>query len=113
MSIPCARASSTLFGAYGSPFSHIVPESGFWKPDRDLDQRRLAGAVVAEQPKHLALAQVQVDVAQRADRPEALRDVLDAEHVVVGRARPDDLLDGRVSVVSHGLTPSARGRRMC
>jgi hypothetical protein len=31
----------------------------------DLDQRRLARSVVAEQPQHLALAQVQVDVTQR------------------------------------------------
>ena len=48
----------------------------------DLHQRRLAGAVVAEQPQHLALAQVQADVAQRDDRPEALGDVLHAEDVV-------------------------------
>ena len=48
----------------------------------DLDERRLAGAVVADQPEHLALAQVQAHVAQRGDRAEALGEVLDAEHVV-------------------------------
>ena len=51
----------------------------------DLDERRLAGAVVADQAEHLALAQVQAHVAQRRDRAEALGDVLDAQDVV-GRA---------------------------
>ena len=46
---------------------------------QDLDQRRLAGAVVAEQPEHLALLEVQADVAQRRDRAEALGDVLAAQ----------------------------------
>ena len=70
----------------------------------DLHQRRLAGAVVAEQPEHLALAQVQVDVAQRDDGPEVLRDVLDAQDVVASLARHAEL--------SHP-TPSAPGRRRC
>ena len=52
------------------------------KAAEDLDQSRLAGPVVAEQAQHLALAQVQVDVAQGGHRPEALGDVLDAQHVV-------------------------------
>ncbi len=60
----------------------------------DLHQRRLAGAVVAEQPQHLALAQVQAEVAQRDDGPEALRDVLDAQHVVRRAAGRDDALAG-------------------
>ena len=51
----------------------------------DLDQRRLARAVVAEQAEHLALAQRQVDVAQRRDRAEALGDVLDAQHLLAPR----------------------------
>jgi hypothetical protein len=54
----------------------------------DLDQGRLAGAVVAEQPQHLALAEVQVDVAQRRDRAEALGDVLDLEDVLRQRRSP-------------------------
>jgi hypothetical protein len=60
----------------------------------DLHQRRLAGAVVAEQAQHLALAHVQVDVAQRDDRPEPLGDVLDAQDVVGGRLRGDHVLAG-------------------
>ena len=45
---------------------------------QDLDQRRLARAVVADEPEHLALAEVHRDVDERGDRAEALRDVLDA-----------------------------------
>ena len=37
-----------------------------------LDQRRLAGAVVAEQREHLAAAHVEVDPVERGDRAEAL-----------------------------------------
>ena len=53
----------------------------------DLDERGLAGAVVADQPQHLALAQVHAHVAQRGDRAEALGEVLDAQHVVRRSAR--------------------------
>ena len=48
---------------------------------QDLDQRRLAGAVVADEAEHLALGQVHRDVDERRDRAEALRDVLDADRV--------------------------------
>src|SRR3954464_5435086 len=34
--MPCARASSTLLGAYGSPLRNIWPESGLWKPQMIL-----------------------------------------------------------------------------
>ncbi len=77
----------------------------------DLQQSRLAGAVVAEQSEHLALAQVEVDVTQGDRRTEALADVLDPQHIVVGRVRPDDVLS-RKCRLSHGPTPGARaGRR--
>ena len=89
------------------PNSEISPASGWWKPGEDLDERRLAGAVVADQPEHLALAQVQADVAQRRDRAEALGDVLDAQHVV-GRARW--LHCGRLDGVHSGF-PRTRAIR--
>jgi hypothetical protein len=76
----------------------------------DLDQRRLAGAVVAQQSQHLALAQVQVDVAQRRDRAEALRDVLDAQDIVVGLGGADRRgLCG--AGLSHFADPGARAAR--
>ena len=47
---------------------------GVVEPVEDVHQRRLAGAVLAEQRVHLALAQVEVDVVVRDDAGEALRD---------------------------------------
>ena len=51
------------------------------EPGDDLDQRRLAGAVVAEQPDDLVDADRDADVLQRADMVERLRDVLELEEV--------------------------------
>ena len=51
----------------------------------DLDQGRLAGAVVADQAEHLAPVQAQVDVGQGGDPAEALGDVLDPQGLAVGR----------------------------
>ena len=45
-----------------------------------LDQRRLAGAVVADQRHHLALSHLEVDVGQCLHRPERLRDVMKLEN---------------------------------
>ena len=58
----------------------------------DLDQGRLAGAVVADEAEHLAPAQAQVDVGQGGDPAEALGHVLDPEGLAVrgagGHVRP-------------------------
>ena len=43
-----------------------------------LGQRRLAGSVVADQPEALARIEVEVDAAQRLDRPEGLEDAAQA-----------------------------------
>jgi hypothetical protein len=42
-------------------------------PDHALDQRRLSGAVVADERHHLAATDLEVDPVERADRPEGLR----------------------------------------
>jgi hypothetical protein len=52
----------------------------------DLDQGRLASAVVADQAEHLALVQAQVDVAESGDPAEALGHVLDPEGVAAAVA---------------------------
>ena len=54
---------------------------GLVKAGQDLDQRRLAGAVVADQPEHLARSEVERDVLERCHHTEALADVLDADRV--------------------------------
>ena len=77
-----ARVDDRLAADTGLPKTEIVARVGLVEAREDLDQRGLAGAVVADQAEHLALAQVQAHVAQRRDRAEALGDVLDAQHVV-------------------------------
>src|SRR6266545_1750625 len=62
------------------------PRIRLLEPAEDLHQRRLAGAVVADEAEHFALSQVNRHVAERLDRTEALGDVLGAEYVVVRRA---------------------------
>jgi hypothetical protein len=48
-------------------------------PGHDLDQRRLAGAVVTEQADDLAGEEPQRDVAENLDAAERLRDVPELE----------------------------------
>ena len=43
----------------------------------DLDQRRLAGAVVAHEPQHFAGLDREIDALQRLDRAEMLGDALE------------------------------------
>ena len=47
---------------------------------QDLDQRRLAGAVVADKGHDLASVDVKVDVGQGGDRAELLANPAQAEH---------------------------------
>ena len=61
----------------------------------DLDQRRLAGAVVADQADDLADVDVQADAAERVDVAVGLRDVAELDQVLghsaclpAGRCRP-------------------------
>ena len=112
MSIPCWRASSTLLGAYGSPFSHIVPESGLWKPHRILISVDLPAPLSPSNPSTSPLRRCRLMSRSALIGPKLLRDVLDPQHVVVGRLRADDPLLGNLDV-SHGPTPSAPGRRRC
>ena len=57
--------------APGLPSKKISPESAAWMPGDRLDQRRLAGAVVADERHHLAAVHLEIDVRQRLDRAEA------------------------------------------
>ena len=50
------------------------PLVGQVRPRDALDQRRLAGAVVADERDDLGRVDLEVDVGQRLDRAEALRD---------------------------------------
>ena len=65
-------------------------------PDEDLDQRRLAGAVLAEDRVHFAAPQIEVDVLQRGDAAIFLADALSS---------PGAALCDRRS--RHGVAPSS------
>ena len=54
-------------------------------PGQHLDQRRLSGAVVADQPDDLVAADGKVDVAERLDRAEVLLHPLEAHDMPVVR----------------------------
>ena len=55
---------------------------GLVEPRQDLDQRGLAGAVVADEAEDLAPAKVHIHAPQCRYRAEAHRDVLDPQHVL-------------------------------
>ena len=61
--------------------------SGVWMPDDALDERRLAGAVVADERHHLAGPDLEVDLGERLDGAEALRDPPQLEERERGRGR--------------------------
>ena len=50
----------------------------------DLHERRLAGAVVADDGDDLARRDVEVDVRERRDRSEGLRDAAQGEDAGIG-----------------------------
>ena len=56
------------------------PEVGCEHAGHDLDQRRLAGAVVADQADDLVAADGEVDVAQRLDGAEILLHAFEADN---------------------------------
>ncbi len=62
-----------------SPRPPPIPERRPDEPDGDLHERRLAGAVRAEQPDELALADLEVDALQRLDGTVSLREAVDGE----------------------------------
>jgi hypothetical protein len=58
---------------------HERPTVGLVNPAEDLDQRRLARPVLADQRVHLAAVEVERDVLQRVHRPKRLAGVPDAQ----------------------------------
>ena len=68
--IPSAIASCGERIAIGLPLTRISPSSGPVEAVEDVHQRRLAGAVLAEQRVHLAAPQVEVDAVVRDDARE-------------------------------------------
>ena len=61
--MPARRASREELKVTGLPSSSIVPAFGCKGAGEDVHQGRLAGAVVADQPHHFSLVNVQVDAS--------------------------------------------------
>ena len=59
----------------GFPAKRISPLSAREDAGQDLDQRRFAGAVVAEQPQHFAFAEIEAHVLDGVHAAEGLHDV--------------------------------------
>ena len=78
----CGSASETC-----SPAPGDVPLVGLVRTGEDLDQGRLAGAVLAEQAVHLAGADVEVDAVEGADARELLDDAVHLEQRSGARPR--------------------------
>ena len=75
----------------------MLPESACSAPAIDLDERRLAGAVLAQERVHLAWLDGQLDALEGLDAGVALADVDDLEQVAHRR-----LSRGRMRVVRGG-----------
>ena len=89
--------------AHGLSLDQDLALVGVVEPVEDVHQRRLAGAVLAEQCVHLALEQVEADVVVRDDPREALRDVPHLEdlgalgHCARSYARTPEGVEARTS----------------
>ena len=103
--MPSARAWAGPARTIGSPSSTIVPLSGWWMPAEDLDQRALAGAVLADERVDLAGAQLQRHVGERLRRPEPLRDAAQGD----GAARPGRRV--RLGAAASRRSPRCAPRR--
>src|SRR5205814_9645013 len=70
----------------------VLPFVGGEHAGEHLDQRALAGAVVAQQAVHLSAGELQRHAGQRDHRAEVLRDVLELQdhvgHAVCSQRRP-------------------------
>ena len=73
MPIPRSIASRGELIVTGLPLIEDLALVGPVEAVEDVHQRRLAGAVLAEQRVHLAAAEVEVDVVVRDDAGKALR----------------------------------------
>ena len=113
VAIPAPSASRGEENDVGSPLTSSSPSRGLVDAAEDLDQRRLAGAVVAEHAGDRARVDVQRDVAQGEHAAEELGDVLELERrrhvpsVAAGSARARGSRRRSVSSVISSLPAPA------
>ena len=91
----------------GLALQQDLPLVGLVEAVEDVHERRLAGAVLAEEGVHLALAHVEADVVVGDDAREPLRDPTHLEDWLVGHAAPILTRYAR----GAGLKPAPRSTR--
>ena len=79
------------------------PLVGAKTPAEDLHQRRFAGAVVADEPDDLVVADFEVDALQRTHRTEVLLDVDHAQRVLFDRLLNRVIFCGRLRLLVDTL----------
>ena len=72
VAMPRSRAAAGSLIATSRPMKRIVPDARLMHARENLDERRFAGAVVADERNDLARMDVELDVGQRRDRAEIL-----------------------------------------
>ena len=83
VAMPAASASCGEPKTTGSPAQTDLPGVRTVGPGEHLDERRLAGTVLAQQAVHLARGDVEIDLVERANAGELLDD---AAHLQQRRA---------------------------
>ncbi len=81
---PAARARAGVQAAVRLLADAHLARVGLVVAGEDADERRLAGAVLAEQHEHLAGAGVEVDAVEDLDAAERLADLAQAQHFNAG-----------------------------
>ena len=79
MPMPCSIASRGLDDANGCPRQRISPASALTSPARIFEQRRLAGAVLADERVRLALGDVEADAAERVHGAKGFLDAVELQ----------------------------------
>ena len=108
--MPALRASIGERKCTGLPSSRISPASGMTAPAEHLDQRRLAGAVVADDAEDLARHEIEIGVVERGDAAVALDEAARLENRLdVCRAHADTFLIHWSSVTATMIsTPTVK-----
>ena len=104
--MPSARAWAGPWSVTGSPSSRIVAGVRLVDAGQDLDERALAGAVLADQRVDLTGPELERDVVERLGRAEPLRDAAqstaaragdgDGASAIGHRSTRDAVVGGRV-----------------
>ena len=77
----------------------------------DAHRRRLAGAIGAEKANDFTAFYLEVDLVERPERPEVLRQVVRVDHHIVGHSECSQQDYGDESATHHGRDPHVRRDR--